>query len=143
MTQTPIQARQVSRFGWLVDNFAERVPGVAHAVVISVDGMLLTASARLPEDRAEQLAAISAGIISLNLGAARCLGADVVNRTVVEMDQGVLLLTSIRDGSCLAVLAVRDCDIAQIAYEMTVLVDQVGQMLTPELRAELSSSGRR
>ena len=138
MTETPIKTRQVSRFGWLIDSFTERVSGVSHAVVISVDGLLLTASARLPEDRADQMSAIVAGIVSLNLGAARCLGAEAVYRTVVEMDHGVLLLTSVRDGSCLAVLAVRDCDIAQIAYEMNVLVDQVGQMLTPELRAELS-----
>lgn len=143
MTETPTKGRQVSRFGWLVDNFTERVPGVAHAVVISVDGLLLTASNRLPEDRADQMAAIAAGIVSLNLGAAKCLGADVVHRAIIEMDYGVLLLTSIRDGSCLAVLARRDSDIAQIAYEMTVLVDQVGQMLTPELRAELSGSVRR
>jgi predicted regulator of Ras-like GTPase activity (Roadblock/LC7/MglB family) len=143
MTQTPTRTRQVSQFGWLVDNFAERVSGVAHAVVISVDGLLLTASSRLPEDRAEQMAAISAGIVSLNLGAARCLGAEEVHRAIIEMDHGVLLLTSIRDGSCLAVLATRNSDIAQVAYEMTVLVDQVGQMLTPELRAELTGSARR
>jgi hypothetical protein len=55
------------------------------------------------------------------------------------MDRGVLLLTSIRDGSCLAVLAVRDCDVSQVAYEMTVLVDQVGQILTPQLRAALAA----
>jgi hypothetical protein len=35
------------------------------------------------------------------------------------------------------VLAAPDCEIGQIAYEMTVLVDQVGEILTPELRAEL------
>jgi predicted regulator of Ras-like GTPase activity (Roadblock/LC7/MglB family) len=134
---THARPNQVGQFGWLVNNFAENVPGVAHAVVISVDGLLLTASARLPLDRAEQMAAIAAGIISLNLGAAKCLGAEHVTRTIVEMDQGVLLLTSIRDGSCLAVLAVRDCDVSQVAYEMTVLVDQVGQILTPQLRAAL------
>jgi predicted regulator of Ras-like GTPase activity (Roadblock/LC7/MglB family) len=130
-------AQTIGQFGWLVNNFAENVPGVAHAVVISVDGLLLTASARLPNDRAQQMAAIAAGIVSLNLGAARCLGAEKVVRSIVEMDQGVLLLMSIRDGSCLAVLAVRDCDISQVAYEMTVLVDQVGQILTPQLRAAL------
>ena len=32
---------QPSRFGWLVSNFAERVPGVAHAIVVSADGLLL------------------------------------------------------------------------------------------------------
>jgi uncharacterized protein len=139
MTQahTPGRTQQVGQFGWLVNNFAESVPGVAHAVVISVDGLLLTASSRLPPDRAEQMAAIAAGIVSLNLGAARVLGAEKVQRCIIEMDQGVLLLMSVRDGSCLAVLAVRDCDISQVAYEMTVLVDQVGQILTPQLRAAL------
>jgi len=133
------QTRQVGQFGWLVNNFAENVPGVAHAVVVSVDGLLLASSNRLPTDRAEQMAAIAAGLVSLNLGAARLLGADEVVRAVVEMDLGSLLLTSIKDGSCLAVLAVRDCDIAQVAYEMTVLVDQVGQILTPQLRAALAA----
>jgi uncharacterized protein len=135
--QDPGRSQPIGQFGWLVNNFADNVPGVAHAVVISVDGLLLTASARLPVDRAEQMAAIAAGIVSLNLGAARVLGAEKVVRSIIEMDQGVLLLMSIRDGSCLAVLAVRDCDISQVAYEMTVLVDQVGQILTPQLRAAL------
>ena len=127
----------IGQFGWLVNNFADNVPGVAHAVVISVDGLLLTASHRLPVDRAEQMSAIAAGIVSLNLGAARCLGAEKVVRSIIEMDYGVLLLMSIRDGSCLAVLAQRDCDVSQVAYEMTVLVDQVGKILTPQLRAAL------
>ncbi len=138
-THGPADGHQVGQFGWLVNNFVENVPGVAHAVVVSVDGLLLTGSARLPVDRAEQMAAIAAGIVSLNLGAAKVLGADRVIRAVVEMDGGALLLTSIKDGSCLAVLAVRDCDIAQVAYEMTVLVDQVGQILTPQLRAALAA----
>ncbi len=136
---TQAGAQPVGQFGWLVNNFADNVPGVAHAVVISVDGLLLTASHRLPADRAEQMAAIAAGIVSLNLGAAKCLGAEQVLRSVVEFDHGVLLLTSVRDGSCLAVLATHDCDVAQVAYEMTVLVDQVGQILTPQLRAALAA----
>lgn len=138
-THESADRQQVGQFGWLVNNFVENTPGVAHAVVVSVDGLMLTASARLPGERASQLAAISAGIVSLNLGAAKLLGAQSVVRAVVEMDGGALLLTSIRDGSCLAVLAARDCDIAQVAYEMTVLVDQVGQILTPQLRAALAA----
>jgi len=139
MTATHEDTHHMGQFGWLVNNFADNVPGVAHAVVVSVDGLLLTASEHLPLDRAQQMSAIAAGIVSLNLGAAKCLGADQVVRSVVEMDHGALLLTSIKDGSCLAVLAVRDCDISQVAYEMTVLVDQVGQILTPQLRAALAA----
>ncbi|WP_433262493.1 roadblock/LC7 domain-containing protein [Actinosynnema sp. CS-041913] len=131
------RSRQVDQFGWLVSNFAERVPGVAHAVVISVDGLLLTASSGLPEDRAEQLSAIAAGVASLTESAARCFDGGGVLRSVIEMQYGIMLLMSIRDGSCLAVLAAPDADVGQVAYEMTVVVDQVGQLLTPELRAEL------
>jgi uncharacterized protein len=128
---------QPNRFGWLVTNFAERVPGVAHAVVVSADGLLLTASARLPRDRADQLAAVASGIVSLTQGAARCFEAGGVVQTVVEMERGIVLLMSVGDGSCLAVLASPTCDIGLIGYEMTLLVDRVGKLLTPELRAQL------
>src|SRR6266516_6320203 len=96
---------QHNQFGWLVNDFAERVPGVAHAVVVSADGLLLTASNRLPLDRADQLAAVASGLVSLTQGAARCFEAGAVNETVVEMERGYLFLMSISDGSCLSVLA--------------------------------------
>ena len=85
---------QPSRFGWLVTNFAERVPGVAHAIVVSADGLLLTSSDRLPRDRADQLAAVASGLVSLTQGAARCFDAGGVVQTVVEMDRGIVLLMS-------------------------------------------------
>jgi predicted regulator of Ras-like GTPase activity (Roadblock/LC7/MglB family) len=131
-----------SRFGWLVNDFTERVPGVAHAVVVSADGLLMTSSSRLPTDRAEQLAAVASGLTSLTQGAARCFEAGAVRETVVEMDRGVMVLMAISDGSALAVLAAPNCDIGQVAYEMAMLVERVGQMLTPELRAELQGSSR-
>ncbi|MCU1679383.1 MAG: roadblock/LC7 family protein [Amycolatopsis sp.] len=132
---------QQNQFGWLVNDFAERVPGVAHAVVVSADGLLLTCSNRLPLDRADQLAAVASGIVSLTQGAARCFEAGAVNETVVEMELGIMVLMSISDGSCLAILAAPNCDIGQVAYEMTMLVDRVGQILTPELRAQLQGAG--
>jgi predicted regulator of Ras-like GTPase activity (Roadblock/LC7/MglB family) len=134
---------QPSQFGWLVNDFADRVPGVAHAVVVSADGLLLTGSARLPVDRADQLAAVASGCISLTQGAARCFDAGQVKETIVEMERGIMLLMSISDGSCLAVLAAPACDIGQVAYEMTLLVDRVGQILTPELRAQLQGAAGR
>jgi hypothetical protein len=130
------------RFGWLVNDFAERVPGVAHAIAVSADGLLLASSTRLPGDRADQLAAVASGLGSLTHGAARCFEAGAVRETVVEMERGVMLLMAISDGSSLAVLAAPNCDIGQVAYEMALLVERVGQMLTPELRAELQGSGR-
>jgi uncharacterized protein len=127
---------QPKQFGWLVNGFAERVPGVAHAAVVSADGLLLAASARLPRDRADQLAAVASDLAGLTQGAARCFEAGGVVQTVIEMERGLVLLMSISDGSCLAVLASPSCDIGQIGYEMTLLVDRVGRALTPALRAE-------
>ena len=40
------------------------------------------------------------------------------------MNGGYLLLTSVGDGSRLALLASADCDIRQIGYEMAVLVER-------------------
>lgn len=140
MTSTQAQP---SQFGWLVNDFAERVPGVAHAVVVSADGLLLTSSSRLPLDRADQLAAVASGCVSLTQGAARCFEAGGVRETIVEMERGIMLLMAISDGSSLAVLAAPVCDIGQVAYEMTLLVDRVGQILTPELRAQLQGAAAR
>ncbi|MGH4014402.1 MAG: roadblock/LC7 domain-containing protein [Pseudonocardiaceae bacterium] len=135
-----VPQRQPDRFGWLVDDFVNRVPGVAHAVVVSADGLLITASNHLPRDRADQLAAVASGLISLTQGAARCFEAGQVVQTVVEMERGIVLLMSISDGSCLAVLAAPNCDIGLVGYEMTLLVDRVGQQLTPQRRVDLQGS---
>ena len=131
---------QPSRFGWLVTNFAERVPGVAHAIVVSADGLLLTSSDRLPRDRADQLAAVTSGLVSLTQGAARCFDAGAVNQTIVEMEKGFLFVMSVSDGSCLAVLASPSCDIGLVGYEMALLVARTGDVLTPALRAELQAA---
>ncbi|MBV8542476.1 MAG: roadblock/LC7 domain-containing protein [Pseudonocardiales bacterium] len=125
------------RFAWLVDDFVTRVPGVAHALVVSAEGMPLTPSAHLPRDRADQLAAVASGLVSLAQGAARCFDAGRVVQTVVELTRGIMLLLPISDGSSLAVLAAPNCDIGLVGYEMTLLVDRVGQQLTMHPRAQL------
>lgn len=141
MTAAAPQSRSpLDQFSWLVDSFVNRVPGVAHAVVVSSEGMLLTLSSRLPRDRADQLAAVTSGLVSLTLGAARCFEAGGVLQTVVEMERGMLLIMAISDGSSLAVLAAPNCDIGLVGYEMTLLVDRAGQLLTPELRAQLRNT---
>ena len=116
---------------WLITNFVERVPAVAHAIVVSADGLALAFSAGFPEDRADQLAAVTSGLTSLTQGAARVFEAGSVIQTVVEMEGGLLLVMAISNGSSLAVLAASDCDMGLVAYEMTLLVERVGRALTP------------
>jgi predicted regulator of Ras-like GTPase activity (Roadblock/LC7/MglB family) len=62
------------------------------------------------------------------------LNAGSVRQTVVEMAGGYLFVTSISQGSMLAVVAGRSCDMAMIGYEMTLLAARVGHLLTPGRR---------
>lgn len=125
---------------WLVNSFTERVPGAANAVVVSSDGLVLAISDGLDRGHADQLAAITAGLSSLTRGAATCFQAGEVRQLIVEMDAGYLFVTAISDGSCFAVFAAPDCDIGLVAYEMSLLVERMGAVLTPALRTELQAS---
>lgn len=136
MAQLSSDARNLN---WLVANFAKATPGVAHAMVVSADGLPVAVSERLDRPRADQLAAIASGLASLSQGASRCFEGGLVTQTAVEMDRGFLFVMAISDGSCLAVLAASTCNVAVVAYEMTVLVARVGDVLTPSLRAELQA----
>lgn len=119
---------------WLVTDFTERVADVAHAIVVSADGVPLALSEDIPAEYAGQLAAITSGLASLMLGAARLMEAGAPTRALVEMEDGLLLVKSVSDGSSLAVLAAPECDIDQVSYEMTLLVEAVGDALTPSAR---------
>jgi predicted regulator of Ras-like GTPase activity (Roadblock/LC7/MglB family) len=133
-------SKEAQNVNWLVSNFARRVPGIAHAIVLTSDGLLMAVSERLDRTRADQLAAVASGLSSLTQGAARCFGGGTVNQTAVEMEKGFLVVMSIGDGSALAVLAAPTVDIGLVGYEMAMLVAQCGEVLTPELRAELQAA---
>ncbi|BAL85872.1 hypothetical protein AMIS_6520 [Actinoplanes missouriensis 431] len=124
--------------GWLLSNFADSIAGIAHVIAVSADGLLLASSRDLPADRADQLAAITSGVVSLTDGASRMFNAGQVQQTIIEMDSGYLFLMSISDGSSMAVLAARSCDVGQVGYEMALLVERVGAALSPAPREAVS-----
>ncbi|MGO8725584.1 MAG: roadblock/LC7 domain-containing protein [Streptosporangiaceae bacterium] len=121
---------------WLITDFTSRVVDVAHAVVVSADGVPLALSEHIPPGFAEQLAAITAGLVSLMQGAARIFEAGQPTQALVEMEAGLMLVKAISDGSSLAVLAAPDCDTDLVSYEMTRMVEAVGEVLTPAARAQ-------
>ena len=125
---------------WVVSKFVDDVPDTAHAILVSADGLLMAASSSIPEDRAEQVAAVSSGLASLAVGAARLFDGGAVLQTVVEMQHGFLLLMSVGDGSHLAVLTQDSADIGQVGYEMALLVDRVGRMVQARARVPLSGA---
>ena len=119
---------------WLVADFTARVAGVSHAIVVSADGVPLGVSEYIPEAFAGQFAAITCGLYSLMQGAARIFEAGQPAQALVEMESGLMIVMAVSDGSSLAVLAALDCDTDVVSYEMTLLVEAVGHVLTPALR---------
>ena len=113
----------------LVTSFTERVPAVAHAAVVSADGLPLAASAGLPRDQADQLAAVTSGLTKLVQGAARIFSGGPVAQAVVVMEQGTLIMMSLSGNSVLAVLAAPESDLGNVAYEMSLLGERAGPSL--------------
>ncbi len=124
---------------WILANFAHRTVGVREAVAVSSDGFLLAASAGLESHGVEQFGAIIAGLTSLSRGAADLYGYGDVDQIIIEMMAGYLFVMAVDDGSTVGVLADADCDVGSVGYEMTLLIERVGEMLTPALVDELKN----
>ena len=117
---------------YLVTDFTERVADVAHALVVSYEGVLVAASDAIPAAQAEQLRAITSELTSLTDGAARTFDGGMVIHARIEMERSLLLVKSASGGSALAVLATPECDQDLVAYELTILAEAVGDILTPD-----------
>ncbi|BBB00037.1 hypothetical protein RVR_6918 [Actinacidiphila reveromycinica] len=134
---------------WLLANFVDEVPGVRSVAVVSSDGLLLLSSEPDPvaprpgagptriSDVRMDLAAVVSGLASLTIGAARLMDGGRVRQTTVAMQDGMLFVMSISDGSLLGVHAAAECDLSVIAYHMALFVGRAGHVLTPALRGEL------
>lgn len=131
------EARNIN---WLVANFVDRVAGVQDAVVVSSDGLPMAVSVGMDRDGADRFAAVASGLIGLAYGAAGRFGGGAVTQVIIEMENSFLFVTGISDGSSLTVLADASCDVGLVGYEMAVLVERCGSVLTPELRAELQGA---
>jgi uncharacterized protein len=127
-------------FNWLLSSFVEETAGVADAVAVSSDGVLIARSSSLDHEEGEQLCAIISGCASLAGAADRALDGDGLERVIIAMQEGFLFVSVIADGSCLGVVASRDCDVGSVGYQTAELVARVGELLTPALRQELTDA---
>jgi predicted regulator of Ras-like GTPase activity (Roadblock/LC7/MglB family) len=139
--ETGVQLSQEAQtFNWLLDSFTTNTAGVLEAIAVSSDGLLMAMSAIRDRANAERLAAVVSGMTSLAGGAASWYGLGGLNRVVVDMTDGYLLLTSISAGSVLGVVAERSASLGTIAFEMTLFASRAGGALTPQLIAELKNA---
>ncbi|PJE99714.1 dynein regulation protein LC7 [Streptomyces carminius] len=123
-----------SELDWLLDDLTQRVSAVRHAMVLSNDGLVTGASQGLERSEAEHLAAVSSGLHSLARGTGERFRMGRACQTMIEFDEGMLFVTAAGEGSCLCVLAAADADMGLVAYEMTLLVNRVGEHLGVAMR---------
>ncbi|MGH3310409.1 MAG: roadblock/LC7 domain-containing protein [Streptomyces sp.] len=114
---------------WLLDDMTERISSVRHAMVLSTDGLVTGNSQSLEREDAEHLAAVASGLHSLAKGSGQHFGAGSARQTMIEFEEGLLFVTIAGEGSCLCVLTGAEADVGQVAYEMTLLVNRVGEHL--------------
>lgn len=124
-------------FNWLLVNFVRNTDGVREAVAVSSDGLLLAVSEGLDRAEGDRLAALVSGLASLSRSASRQYQFDGLKLIMIEMRRGFLLASMIAGGSCVAVIADDHCDIGLVGYEISVLADRAGRLLTPALISEL------
>ncbi|MFV2084311.1 MULTISPECIES: roadblock/LC7 domain-containing protein [Micromonosporaceae] len=131
---------EAQTFNWLLDSFTSSTAGVREAIAVSSDGLLMAMSGIQDRANAERLAAVVSGMTSLAGGAANWYSLGTLNRVVVDMADGYLLVSSISSGSVLGVIADRSASLGTVAYEMTLFAGRAGGPLTPRLIAELKNS---
>jgi predicted regulator of Ras-like GTPase activity (Roadblock/LC7/MglB family) len=133
---------EAQTFNWLLDSFTSSTAGVREAIAVSSDGLLMAKSNIADRANAERLAAVVSGMTSLAGGAATWYSLGGLNRVVIDMTGGYLLVTSISAGSVLGVIADRTASLGTVAYEMTLFASRAGGALTPRLIAELKNAAQ-
>jgi len=138
-----VQHAEPHTFNWLLANFVRGTDGVRDAVAVSSDGLLIAMSEGLDRTSADRLAALVSGLSSLAKSAARNYDFEALKLIMIEMKRGFLLVSAIEGGSCVGVIADSQCDIGLVGYEIAVLADRAGALLTPALITELRETLRR
>jgi hypothetical protein len=142
--QTTVDIRDLSsaaeQFNWLLNRFASEVAGVEAAIAVSSDGLLVAMSQDLNRERADRLAAITSALTSLAAGASRVYDLGNANKVIIDLDRGFVVVSAISAGAALAVLARRDANLGDLAYEMALFAGRAGDVLSPRLIEELKNS---
>jgi predicted regulator of Ras-like GTPase activity (Roadblock/LC7/MglB family) len=127
-------------FTWLLNRFATETAGVVDAIAVSSDGLLIAVSQLRDSADSERLAAIVSGMTSLAAGAAGSYGLGPLNKVIIDLAQGHILVSAIGSGAVLGVVTSKEAKLGNIAYEMTVFANRAGAALNPELVLELKNS---
>lgn len=117
---------------WLLENLLEQTPKTRHALVLARDGLKLCHTSSLTGDKADQLAAIAAGIQSLSSCASVEFGDGNggVRQSMTEFHGGLLFIVEAGEGAHLAVVASEDAEVGLVGHNMNEMVEQLGMYLS-------------
>ncbi|GAB2712485.1 roadblock/LC7 domain-containing protein [Nocardia thraciensis] len=120
-----------AQLGWLLEKLLTRTPQTRHALLLSSDGLKICHTQELSVDRADQLAAIAAGIQSLSHGASVEFGSarSGVRQSMTEFYGGILFIVEAGMGAHIAVIAAEEADAGLVGHNMRELVEQLGEYL--------------
>ncbi|WP_262401991.1 roadblock/LC7 domain-containing protein [Actinomadura sp. CNU-125] len=128
----------------LVDDFVDEAPGVSHALIVSADGLVLTASRGLPRDLTDSLSAMVAGLIGLCRNIATHIDRGSCEHVMLRLTHGHLLFMGIGPQASLAVLTEAGTNVGTVAQQMNELVGRSGQVLSARPQVDLHQhSGER
>ncbi len=123
-------------FTWLLNRFATETAGVVDAIAVSSDGLLIAVS----ELREHLSLTIVSGITSLAAGASGNYGLGSLNKVIIDLEGGHVLVSAIGSGAVLGVVTDKEAKLGNIAYEMTLFANRAGAALSPQLVLELKNS---
>ncbi|MBU3061845.1 roadblock/LC7 domain-containing protein [Nocardia sp. NEAU-G5] len=120
-----------AQLGWLLEQLLARTPQSRHALLLSSDGLKMSHTPELTVDKADQLAAIAAGIQSLSHGASVEFGdgRGGVRQSMTEFHGGILFIVQAGQGTHLALVAAEEADAGLVGHNMAELVEQLGHHL--------------
>ena len=90
--------------------------GVTGAVVVSPDGLPIDHAGTVPD--ADALAALTVTLLRPSARLGEQAGSGPLFRGVLEFDAGYALLTAVRGGNWLLVLAQADADVGALLYDL-------------------------
>ncbi|MEO3751837.1 roadblock/LC7 domain-containing protein [Streptomyces sp. B6B3] len=117
----------------LLDEKIRDIAGVRGAVVFSEDGLVLYASG-VQEDFAQRRAAVASSLGSIADHVAFEEQAGAVKRTLIDMEEGYVIVARCGQRSQIAVSASHTANLGTVGYELSLLATRLAPVLDAEQR---------
>ncbi|QDN54246.1 roadblock/LC7 domain-containing protein [Streptomyces sp. S1D4-20] len=138
MTTAGTDLAVLGTLGWMLDEEIVCLPHVLRALVLSADGLVVTASKDMDQDMADRAAAAVTGMQAVSRQAAEfadskdAKGKSTVGPWEMTLNQyknGFLIVMAAGAGTYLTVSATREADIESVSFSMEKVIDRIGEKL--------------